>query len=259
MRRDNRKTKQTDSLNIMLYVTGGMFLLAVLAFGITFAIYSNKYNEEELDSEYLAQFETTEQENTTSASTTIGKTIEESERESSHEENVNKVSVYNKEEHNSKDKLIEKSNKDKKNDNNSEEKNKEPSFESPIKGEIIREFAKDSLVYSETLKEWITHYGIDIKAERATVVKAAEDGTVMAIKNDPRYGLTVIIEHNNGYKSLYANLLTTEFVSEGEKVKKGQTIATIGDSAVYEIVDESHLHFEILKNNENVNPEEYLK
>ena len=54
-------------------------------------------------------------------------------------------------------------------------------------------------------------------------------------------------------------MLTTEFVSEGEKVNKGQTIATIGDSAVYEIVDESHLHFEILKNNENVNPEEYLK
>ena len=48
-------------------------------------------------------------------------------------------------------------------------------------------------MYSETLKEWITHLGIDIKAEKATVVKAAEAGTVKSIKNDPRYGLTVII------------------------------------------------------------------
>ena len=93
-------------------------------------------------------------------------------------------------------------------------------------------------MYSETLKEWITHLGIDIKAEKATVVKASADGTVKAIKNDPRYGLTIIIEHSNGYQTLYANLLTTEFVSEGEKVKSGQTIGTVGDTAVYEVVDE---------------------
>ena len=61
------------------------------------------------------------------------------------------------------------------------------------------------------------------------------------------------------YQTLYANLLTTEFVSEGEEVKTGQTIGTVGDSAIYEIVDEPHLHFEILKNNENVDPSEYIK
>ena len=42
-------------------------------------------------------------------------------------------------------------------------------------------------------------------------------------------------------------------------MKSGQTIGTVGDSAVYEIVDESHLHFEILKDNENLNPCEYIK
>ena len=114
-------------------------------------------------------------------------------------------------------------------------------------------------MYSETLKEWITHLGIDIKAEKATVVKAAEAGTVKSIKNDPRYGLTVIIEHSKGYTTVYANLLTTEFVSEGEKVEKGQTIGTVGDTAVYEVVDDSHLHFEIIKDSENVNPLDYIK
>ena len=136
---------------------------------------------------------------------------------------------------------------------------KDPVFSKPIEGDISKEFAKDNLVYSETLKEWTVHLGVDIKAEKATIVKAAAAGKVKYIKNDPRYGLSIIIEHSNGFQTLYANLLTTEFVSEGEEVKAGQTIATIGESGVYEIVDEPHLHFEILKNSENVNPADYIK
>ena len=100
--------------------------------------------------------------------------------------------------------------------------------------------------------------GVDIKAEKATVVKAAAEGVVKYIKNDPRFGLTVIIEHSNGFETRYANLLTTEFVAEGEKVRAGQTIGTVGDTSIYEIVDEPHLHFELLKNNENLDPNQYI-
>ena len=80
-----------------------------------------------------------------------------------------------------------------------------------------------------------------------------------SIKNDPRYGLTVVIEHTNGFQTIYSNLLTAEFVEEGEEVKQGDTIATVGNTATFEIADESHLHFEILKNNESLDPELYLK
>ena len=45
--------------------------------------------------------------------------------------------------------------------------------------------------------------GIDIKAEKTTVVKAAEEGTVKSIKNDPRYGLTIVIEHENNFQTVY--------------------------------------------------------
>ena len=65
-----------------------------------------------------------------------------------------------------------------------------------------------------------------------------------SIKNDPRYGLTVVIEHTNGFQTIYSNLLTAEFVEEGEEVKQGDTIATVGNTATFEIADESHLHFE---------------
>ena len=68
-------------------------------------------------------------------------------------------------------------------------------------------------MYSETLQEWVVHNGIDIKADKTTVVKAAAAGKVSSIKNDPRYGLTITIEHSNGFKTVYANLLTAEFVT----------------------------------------------
>ena len=139
----------------------------------------------------------------------------------------------------------------------SEEK-EEPKFNMPVSGEIIREFAVDSLVYSNTLEEWITHNGIDIKADKTSVVTAAAPGKVYAIKNDPRYGLTVIIDHDNGYRSIYSNLLTAEFVVEGENVEQGQTIGTVGNSSTFEISDDCHLHFELLKDNEYVDPTIYI-
>ena len=132
-------------------------------------------------------------------------------------------------------------------------------FTFPVEGEVIKEFAKDNLIYSETLEEWITHTGIDIKADRTTIVKSVADGTVKSIKNDPRYGLTVTIEHADGYTSVYSSLLTAEFVKEGEKVTQGQTIGTVGNSAVFEVAEDNHLHFELLKDGSNINPEMYLK
>lgn len=143
-------------------------------------------------------------------------------------------------------------------ENVQEQEKEDPKFNMPVSGEIIREFANDSLVYSNTLEEWITHNGIDIKADKTSVVTASAPGKVYAIKNDPRYGLTVIIDHDNGYRSIYSNLLTSEFVVEGENVKQGQTIGTVGNTATFEISDDCHLHFELLKDNEYVDPTIYI-
>ena len=66
--------------------------------------------------------------------------------------------------------------------------------------------------------------------------------------------MTIIIDHDDGYQTIYSNLLTTEFVVEGEKVKQGQSIGTVGNTASFEISDETHLHFELLKDSENLDP-----
>lgn len=263
MRRETRNRNKKDS-NTSIWVTGGVLIVAIATFVITFIVYSNKLGDDiySFDSEYLAQYTNneiavSENEEATSASSSIGKTIGEVEN--------TVIGVINTEEDTTKETSnnrkteatqVNTTSKDNTKTNTIEEK--DPIFSRPIEGEVLKEHAKDSLVYSETLKEWTTHLGVDIKAERATVVKAAADGKVTYIKNDPRYGLTIIIEHSNGFETRYANLLTTEFVSEGEEVIAGQTIGTVGDSAIYEIVDESHLHFEILKDSESVNPAQYI-
>lgn len=133
-----------------------------------------------------------------------------------------------------------------------------PVFVMPVEGEIMREYAKENLLFSQTLDEWVTHLGIDIKADKTAVVKASAAGTVTAIKNDPRYGLTVVIEHTKGFKTVYSNLLTAEYVSIGQTVESGQTLGTVGNTATFEILDEYHLHFEMLENEENVDPNLYL-
>ena len=259
MRREKRGKNKINS-NTTIFITGGVLLLAIATFVITSIVYSNKLDSDlyALDSEYIAQYTNSTKnieslnEETASASSSIGKTVEESKNSTTEAKKKEKVKE-------STTKKESKNNTTKSTTTKKEVEEKNPVFENPISGEVTKEFAKDSLVYSETLKEWTTHLGVDIKAERATVVKAAANGIVKNIKNDPRFGLTVIIEHSNGFETRYANLLTTEFVSEGEEVKVGQTIGTVGDSAVYEIVDESHLHFEILKDSENVDPSKYIK
>ena len=130
-----------------------------------------------------------------------------------------------------------------------EETQPDPTFTMPVEGEVVKKYGKDKLIYSDTLKEWTTHLGIDIKADKTTIVKASADGKIKSIKNDPRYGLTVVIEHINGFSSVYSNLLTAEFVVVGEDVKSGQTIGTVGNSAT----------FEILKDGNSIDPEMYIK
>ena len=278
MRRDVRKrNNQDDELNmkIIKYSGIGIAILAVIVFGLL--IYSKSLNDEvkegTLTSEQLSNIlnGTSFSENTESASTEIGKSVNEAETDlkennvvSNNATNItntnsntnvlttNKVNANNSTtQTNSKDEETEKVEKEK--------TSVELSFEKPVEGDIVRDFAVDNLIYSETLQEWTTHTGIDIKADKTTVVKSAEAGTVKTIKNDPRYGLTVIIEHANGFQTVYSNLLTSEFVVEGEKVEKGQSLGTVGNTAAFEIADEAHLHFEIIKDGVQVDPNIYLK
>lgn len=124
----------------------------------------------------------------------------------------------------------------------------------PVEGEVITDFVNDSLVYSETLDEWRTHLGIDIKAALDTTVKAPLNGLVKSVYEDELWGKVIVIDHGNGLESRLANLGTTEMVKEGLEVAKGDHIATVGKSAKIEILMEDHLHFEVIKDGKNIDP-----
>ena len=270
MRRERRPKVEDNGFRNLMFWAGGVLLVAVIAFTITYALYSNKVKQEsrvsQLNSQKIGELVPSLQtEETESASLTIGKTVNEMKNGMTNEiaNSTNTTCKENKVNNTTSHSV--KTNTQKNTTTQSEAKTEEKEtkkeliFKLPVDGEIVKNFAKDSLVYSDTLKEWITHLGIDIKADKTSVVKASEEGTIKSIKNDPRYGLTVVIEHVDGFKTVYSNLLTAEFVSEGEKVVQGQTIGTVGATATFEVADEPHLHFEILKDNEQVDPSIYLK
>jgi len=131
-------------------------------------------------------------------------------------------------------------------------------FIMPVVGGVTFVFAQDKLVYSKTLEEWRTHSGIDLAADRGTAVKVVADGVVSEIKNDPRFGITVIVNHDNGLQTVYANLASDDMVNPNQKLKQGDIIGCVGNTALFESAEQSHLHFEVLKDNEIVNPESYL-
>ncbi len=135
---------------------------------------------------------------------------------------------------------------------------KKQSLNMPVKGEVSLEYAMDHLVYSKTLEEWRAHSGIDIAADRGTPVKAAADGVVCDVRNDKFYGITVVIDHENGLKTLYRNLASDETVAVNQKVKQGEVIGSIGNTAMDESAEQPHLHFEVLKDNINEDPTQYL-
>lgn len=282
MRRDsNRRQRPGQSFENKVLIAGGVILLLIIGLIIGMSIYSDSMNKnaKQFSSEEIASLVPNNKEDNIitseaeSASSSIGKSVDESKNTTNNAVNNTVTNNTTKQSNttnatttNTASKSVSKSKKNAKNstkqDNTTQsttKETKEISFAKPVEGDVIREFAKDNLVYSETLQEWVTHLGIDIKANKTTVIKASADGTIRSIKNDPRYGLTIIIDHDDGYQTIYSNLLTTEFVVEGEKVKQGQSIGTVGNTAVFEISDESHLHFEILKDSEQLDPNIYIK
>lgn len=129
----------------------------------------------------------------------------------------------------------------------------------PVEGNIIIPFSDNQLIFSKTMNDYRIHTGIDIKAPVLSRVYAVEDGITAEVKDDSLMGKTIIIDHENGFKSIYKNLSSAEMVNIGDSVKKGSVISGVGESAITEIKEESHLHFELEKDGIKVNPEDYIK
>ena len=98
------------------------------------------------------------------------------------------------------------------------------------------------------------HYGLDIGAEEGSEAAAALSGTVAAVGDSTTYGLYVILEHEDGLKSLYAHLREIR-VSDGDTVAAGQTVGLVGSTGN---ATGTCLHLELIVGGSYVNPSYYL-
>lgn len=142
---------------------------------------------------------------------------------------------------------------------NPKEPEEEPfAFSAPLNGEILVPFSGDNLVFSKTMEDYRRHGGVDIKSAILEKVRSAEAGVIKEVKIDRSLGITIVIDHENGFETVYSNLSTKDMVEKGERVEKGVIISGVGDTATSETGEEAHLHFEIYKDGKAVNPEEYI-
>jgi septal ring factor EnvC (AmiA/AmiB activator) len=122
----------------------------------------------------------------------------------------------------------------------------------PVEGAIVYRFGRDTLPSGGIIR-W---NGIGIAAEEGTPVKAVESGKVRLVGQFGTYGLTVVLEHGNGYYSVYSHLQSAE-VQLSATVSRDQTIGTVGgENSDYG----PHLHFEIRGENQvALNPVDWLR
>lgn len=124
----------------------------------------------------------------------------------------------------------------------------------PLNGEIVNAYSNGELVKSSTLNVWKTHDGIDIQGTLGDPVKSMTSGTITEIKEDPLWGVCVIVDHGSGLEGHYYNLNKVSPVKVGQKVSAGTVIGSIGDTAQCEVNMASHLHFGVKKNGSWTDP-----
>ena len=128
----------------------------------------------------------------------------------------------------------------------------------PVNGKLLRSCSLEALCYDPTMRDWRLHTGWDIAAPAGERVLATANGLVSAVYADPMRGNVVEVRHSNGLTSVYGNLAAEIPVAPGQRVAVGSVLGVVGDTALNESGMESHLHFELLSEGENVDPALWL-
>lgn len=135
-----------------------------------------------------------------------------------------------------------------------------PTFINPTGGHLIKNYSSDTPVFSLTMEDYRTHSGVDVFVEVGERILASADGVVKEIWEDPMMGTCISVSHSGGAVSTYKNVSPDlpEDIKVGETVVGGQLIAVGGESALAEVAEEPHVHFELTVNGKSVDPTEYI-
>ena len=130
----------------------------------------------------------------------------------------------------------------------------------PVTGQLAKAHDASVQVYSNTMGDYRVHLGLDIATTAGAPVYAVADGKVEKIWSDSMMGTCVAIAHAEDVVTIYKNL-APEFadgITVGATVKQGQQIAVVGETAVVEMADEPHLHYEMTVSGISVDPLQYF-
>jgi murein DD-endopeptidase MepM/ murein hydrolase activator NlpD len=133
-------------------------------------------------------------------------------------------------------------------------------FQKPVEGSLARAYSADP-VYWDSTGSYRSNLGYDIKADLGKPVFATMDGRVEKVNSATQDGVEVIIDHQNGLKTVYSNLDPKVKVTVGQTVRKGTVIGSVGKTTLRSAYEKygNHLHFAILKGKDFVDPAKYLK
>lgn len=128
----------------------------------------------------------------------------------------------------------------------------------PISGEVILPFSMETTVYYKTLDQYRTNPGMLIAAGSGSTVKNAYLGKVARVTSDNAYGNMVTVYVGNDYSIVYGQL-DMIYVKEGDYIKAGESIGTIGQPTDSFEDEGSHLFFQVLKGDTPVDPMEFME
>lgn len=116
-----------------------------------------------------------------------------------------------------------------------------------------------NVVYNNTSTDkWYKHMAIDFVADAGTAVCAMADGKVVKISMEEVLGNYIVVEHDDGIRTVYRFVEPVSNLREGDSVKQGQTIATVAQAYGTEYKDGTHLHLEMTQDGKYVDPSDYI-
>lgn len=130
-------------------------------------------------------------------------------------------------------------------------------FYSPLSLSVSKDYSMGIPVFSQTMKDYRTHNGVDFMGIKGENVKTTAEGTVVSVTKDAIWGNTVTIDHKNGITSAISGLADEALVDVGTEVYEGTIIGTLGVIPV-ESADAPHVHLEMRVNGQLVDPLEIL-
>lgn len=124
----------------------------------------------------------------------------------------------------------------------------------PVKGDVIMNYSMDHTIYHATLMQYKCNPAIIIDAEVGTEVMAAANGIVSSIDTDnEETGFTITMNLGDGYSVVYGQLGNVG-LEVGDKVNEGDVIGTVDEPTKYYTIEGSNLYFEVLENEQTINP-----